>query len=285
MVVTKESFAERPEESIKQYLREVSGISPLTREEENALARKARQGDPEAMQRLVESSLRFVISVAKKYQGRGLDLIDVINAGNLGLVLAARRFEPERDVRFISYAVWWVKQAIREGIARQSGAVRVPNVKVKAYCHMREVIQAFAHRLGREPSVSELAEEMGIAPDELEECLSPWREAISLDSPVGEDGNITLVEHLAASEEMSAEEQATRESLFAELLRLLNTLKPREQKVLRLRYGMDGGEPQTLEEIGQVLDLTKERVRQIEKKAKEKLIKLALERQLLENVN
>lgn len=285
MVVTKESFAEQPEESLKRYLREVSGISPLTREEEKALARKARQGDSEAMQRLVESSLRFVISVAKKYQGRGLDLIDVINAGNLGLVLAARRFEPERDVRFISYAVWWVKQAIREGIARQSGAIRVPNVKVKAYCHMREVIQALAHRLGREPSVSELAEEMGIAPEELEECLSPGREAISLDSPVGEDGNITLAEHLAASEGMSAEEQAARESLFAELLRLLNTLTPREQKVLRLRHGLDGEEPRTLEEIGQVLDLTKERVRQIEKRAKEKLIKLALERQLLENVN
>jgi len=284
-VPTKEKFAELSQDGLKQYLGEVAEIPLLTREEENALARKAQEGDREAMKRLVESSLRFVISVAKKYQGRGLDFTDLINIGNLGLILAAHRFEPERNVRFISYAVWWVKQAIRQGISRQNGAVRIPSAKVKGYCQIRDVNEALAHRLGREPSLVDLADEMGMFPEEVEECLNLAEQAVSLDTPVGEDGNITLAEYLVPSEGGSTEEQAIRDSLFAELLRMLETLTPREQKVLRLRYGLDGEEPLTLGEVGRMLHLTKERIRQIEKRAKEKLIELARERQLLEGVN
>lgn len=257
----------------------------LTREEESVLARKARQGDQEAVQRLVESSLRFVISVAKKYQGRGLDLIDLINTGNMGLILAARRFEPERDVRFISYAVWWVKQAIRQGIAQQHGAVRVPSIKVKNYCQIRDVNEGLAHRLGREPSIMELADETGMALEEVEECLSQAEDAISLDTPVGEDGTLTVGEYLTPSEEISGEERAIRESLLTELMRMLEALSSREQRILRLRYGLDGEEPRTLEEIGSMLRLTKERIRQIEKRAKEKLIEMVRQRQVLEGVN
>jgi len=156
---------------------------------------------------------------------------------------------------------------------------------VKAYCQIRDVNEALAQHLGREPSLMDLAEEMGMPPGEVEECLNLAEDAVSLDTPVGEDGNITLAEYLAPSEATSTEERAIRESLFAELLRMLETLTPREQKVLRLRYGLDGEEPLTLGEVGLILHLTKERIRQIEKRAKEKLIELARERQLLEGVN
>jgi len=284
-VESREGVAETSQSTLRQYLEEVAAIPLLTREEENALARRARKGDREAMQRLVESSLRFVISVAKKYQGRGLDLIDLINTGNLGLVLAAKRFEPERDVRFISYAVWWVKQAIRQGIAQQHGAVRVPAVKVKTYCQIRDVYEGLAHRLGREPSMTELADETGMTFEEVEECLAQAEEAISLDSPVGEDGSVTLADYLTEGEVISAEERVIRESLFNDLLSMMESLTPREQKVLRLRYGLDGGQPQTLEEIGCMLRLTKERIRQIEKRAKEKLAELVEKRQIMEGVN
>ncbi len=281
----KESSVKVSEDNLNQYLKEVAAIPLLTREEENTIARKAREGDDRARNRLVESSLRFVISVAKKYQGSGLDLIDLINTGNLGLVLAAKRFEPERNVRFISYAVWWVKQAIRQGIAQQQGAVRVPSLKVTTYRRIRDVYEGLGHRLGREPSMIELAEETGASFEEVEKCLSQAEKSISLDAPLGEDGTQASVEYLAASGESSAEDRAIRESLFNELFRLMDTLTPREQKVLRLRYGLDGGEPCTLEEIGRMLRLTKERIRQIEVRAKGKLMHMATEGNPLECAN
>src|SRR6266699_2573614 len=237
------------EGSLDQYLREISQYPLITREEEVTLAQRIKQSDAEALDKLVRSNLRFVVSVAKKYQNQGVSLSDLINEGNLGLIRAAHKFDETKGIKFISYAVWWIRQAILQALAEQSRIVRVPVNRAGTLHRIGKRSASLLQELGREPTVEEIAEGMDISEEEVAKTLSISQARLSLDAP------------LTPGEEIF--EHALTESIEA----VLATLKEREAKILRLYFGLEGQEPMTLEEIGSLLGITRERVRQIKEKA------------------
>jgi RNA polymerase primary sigma factor len=272
--------AATPPGSLDQYLREISAYPLIDREDESGLARRIRQGDREALEKLVNSNLRFVVSIAKKYQNQGVALADLINEGNLGLIRAAEKFDETRGVKFISYAVWWIRQAILQALAEQSRIVRVPLNRAGELHRIGKRSSALVQELGREPTVSELAEGLDVNPDELYQTMSIAMAHLSLDAPLAPGEDNKLLDYLADENRLGPEQETFENALRSNVEAALSKLKPREAKILRLYYGLEGEEAMTLEEIGQQLGVTRERVRQIKERALARLRHISQARSL-----
>jgi len=255
------------EGSLDQYLKEISQYSLIDREEEARLARGIRSGDPECLDKLVRSNLRFVVSVAKKYQNQGVLLSDLINEGNLGLIRAAHKFDETKGIKFISYAVWWIRQAILQALAEQSRIVRVPLNRAGALHRIGKRSSALLQELGREPTVEEIADGLDLSEDEVASTLSIAQSHLSLDAPLSPGEDNRLLDYLPDQFAVDPEDGAFEHALKETVDQALSTLKEREAKILRLYFGLDDQEPMTLEEIGDLLGITRERVRQIKEKA------------------
>ena len=256
---------------LDRYLYEVSQTPLLTTPQEIAIAKLVRQGDPEAMQELVTRNLRFVISVAKKYQNRGLPLTDLIGEGNVGLLTAARKFDPDQGVKFISYAVWWIRQAILASLARQGRTVRVPLNRTADLSRIVRTAETLRQELRREPTPEEIAKSTGLSVEVVQSLAALNTADVRLDAPLDPEGDRSLIERFIADDQSDAEEQAMDRFLTDEIENALNTLPARDAKVLRLYFGLDGGREHTLEEIGGMLGVTRERVRQLRDRALKRL--------------
>src|SRR2546430_13552322 len=262
---------EHERDILDQYLHEVSKTPLLTQKEEIALARKVRSGDQESMQELVKRNLRFVISVAKKYQNRGLPLTDLIGEGNVGLLTAARKFDPDQGVKFISYAVWWIRQAILSALARQGRTVPVPLNRTADLSRIIKASEILRQKLNREPSPEELSQLTGLSADVVQSLAALNTSDVRLDAPMDPEGDRSLIERFVADEMPDTEEEAMNRFLNDEIEQALGTLPPRDAKVLRLYFGLEGGREHTLEEIGSMLGVTRERVRQLRDRALKRL--------------
>src|SRR6185312_8463552 len=262
---------EHDRDLLDQYLYEVSKTPLLKPHEEIALAKKVRAGDQEAMQELAKRNLRFVISVAKKYQNRGLPLTDLIGEGNVGLLTAARKFDPDQGVKFISYAVWWIRQAILASLARQGRTVRVPLNRTADLSRIVRTAEMLRQELRREPTPEEIAHSTGLSIDVVQSLAALNTADVRLDAPLDPEGDRSLIERFIADEQGDAEERAMDNFLSEEIDSALRTLPPRDAKVLRLYFGLDGGREHTLEEIGGMLGVTRERVRQLRDRALKRL--------------
>ena len=261
-----------PERDIlDQYLYEVSTYPLLKGTEEIELARKIRAGDQDSLQELVKRNLRFVISVAKKYQNRGLPLIDLIGEGNVGLLTAARKFDPDQGVKFISYAVWWIRQAILASLARQGRTVRVPLNRTADLSRVVRATALLRDKLGREPTPEELSQLTGISQEIVTALTSLNTADVRFDAAVGKDGDRALIERFALEEMPDTEAEVLDRFRNEELERALATLPPRDAKILRLYFGLEGGREHTLDEIGRMLGVTRERVRQLRDRALRRL--------------
>ena len=256
---------------LDQYLFEVSKTPLLTGEQEVAIARRAIAGDPEAMHELVKRNLRFVISVAKKYQNRGLALTDLIGEGNLGLLTAARKFDPDQGVKFISYAVWWIRQSILAALARQGRTVRVPLNRTADLSRIVRSAENLRRELEREPTAEEIATATGLTVDVVQSLSTLNTAEVRLDAPVDAESDLSLIDRFAADEQSDPEAQVMDQLLTEEIDRALRLLPARDAKVLRLYFGLNDGREHTLEEIGGLLGVTRERVRQLRDRALKRL--------------
>jgi len=263
------SDAER--DILDQYLFEVSKTPLLTGEQEVAIARRAVAGDPEAMHELVKRNLRFVISVAKKYQNRGMALTDLIGEGNLGLLVAARKFDPDQGVKFISYAVWWIRQSILAALARQGRTVRVPLNRTADLSRIVRSAENLRRELEREPSPEEIAIATGLTVDVVQSLSTLNTAEVRLDAPVDADSDLSLIDRFTADEQNDPETEVMDQLLTEEIDRALRLLPARDAKVLRLYFGLNDGREHTLEEIGGLLGVTRERVRQLRDRALKRL--------------
>lgn len=253
--------------SLDKYLQEIGKVDLITPEEEVMLARKIKAGDRDALSKLVKSNLRFVVSVAKQYQNQGMSLPDLINEGNLGLIKAAQRFDETRGFKFISYAVWWIRQAILQALAEQARIVRLPVNKIGSINKINRVFSRLEQEFEREPSANEIAEVLELAPEEVKEVLKTNGRTVSMDAPISSEEDNNMYDVLQSEDNPSPDKHLINESLAYEIERALSTLSPRETKVIKLYFGINMKHPLTLEEIGEELGLTRERVRQIKEKA------------------
>jgi len=258
--------------TVESYLRDINKLPLISPEEESELANRIQNGDEEAFQRLVEANLRFVVSVAKQYQNSGLDLCDLINEGNLGLMKAARKFDPTRGFKFISYAVWWIRQQILQTISDQGRMVRLPLNQVGLINRINREKIRFAQENEREPSNEELAEFLDICPDKIDEALGCSSKYLSFDTPFGEDGDGTLLDVTPDTSAEMADRGLEEESLHKDLTIVMQVLISRERNILKMAFGI-GCREMSLEEIGEKMQLTRERVRQVREKALRKLAK------------
>ncbi len=260
--------------SLDKYLNDIAKIPMLIPEEEAELARKIRAGDRAALEKLTKSNLRFVVSVAKQYQNQGLSLSDLINEGNVGLMKAAKRFDETKGFKFISYAVWWIRQSILQSIVEYSRIVRLPLNKVGSYNKVNEAFLSFVQEFEREPTIEELSELLEMTPKEVRNILKGGNRHLSVDAPMsGEDGDSTMLDVIGSAEDMSPDINMMEQSLKEEVQNGLNLLSPREVEVLSSYYGLNGMKSLTLEEIGELYGLTRERVRQIKERAIRRLRK------------
>lgn len=260
--------------ALDKYLNEIGKIPMISPQEETELAQKIKEGDKEALETFIRANLRFVVSVAKQYQNQGLSLSDLINEGNVGLMKAAKRFDPTRGFKFISYAVWWIRQSILQAIVEYSRIVRLPVNKSGSYNKVNEAFLAFVQEFEREPSHEELAELLDITPREVSNVLRGGNRHLSMDAPVGgDDDAFTMLDLISADAELLPDEQLMEESLKAEVQQGLSILSPREVEVLSAYYGLNGYKSLNLEEIGDKYNLTRERVRQIKERAIRRLRK------------
>lgn len=256
---------------LDQYLFEVSKTPLLKPPEEIALAKKVRDGDQEAMQELAKRNLRFVISVAKKYQNRGLPLTDLIGEGNVGLLTAARKFDPDQGVKFISYAVWWIRQAILASLARQGRTVRVPLNRTADLSKIVRTAEALRQELRREPTPEEISSATGLSLEVVQSLAALNTGEVRLDAPLEPDGDRSLIERFIAEDLPDTEETSMDRFLSDEIEQALTTLPPRDARVLKLYFGLNGGREHTLEEIGGMLGVTRERIRQLRDRALKRL--------------
>jgi RNA polymerase primary sigma factor len=259
------------EGSLDLYLRDISVYPLISREEEVSLAQRIRLDDQEALDTLVRSNLRFVVSVAKKYQNQGVSLSDLINEGNLGLIRAAHKFDETKGIKFISYAVWWIRQAILQALAEQSRIVRVPLNRAGALHRIGKRANALLQELGREATHAEIAEGMEITEEEVAKTMSISQTHLSLDAPMSPGEDNRLLDYLPDTQSATPDEETIEKDLTNSVHEALAGLKEREAKILRLYFGLDGSDPMTLEQIGAVLNITRERVRQIKEKALSRL--------------
>ena len=265
----------RESKSLDKYLQDISKIDLITAEEEVELAQKIKKGDQRALEELVNANLRFVVSVAKQYQNQGLTLPDLINEGNFGLVKAAKRFDETRGFKFISYAVWWIRQSILQALAEQSRVVRLPLNKIGSINKINKTFSYLEQAHERPPSAEEIAEELGLSVSEVKQSLKNAGKHISMDAPFAEGEDSNLYDVISASETPMPDTELVKESIREEIGRVLDTLSEREADVVKLYYGIGQSSTMTLDEIGNTFDLTRERVRQIREKAIRKLRKSA----------
>ncbi len=257
--------------SLDKYLHEIGKVDLLTADEEVNLARKLKEGDEDAMAKLVKANLRFVVSVAKQYQNQGLSLPDLINEGNVGLIKAAQRFDETRGFKFISYAVWWIRQSILQALAEQARIVKLPLNKIGSINKVNRALTELEQKFEREPTINELSETLELAPDDIKEALRSNSRHISMDAPLTQDEDGNMYDVILSPDSPMPDRGLLNESLRREIERALATLTPREANIIRLYFGLNGKHPHTLEEIGEEFDLTRERVRQIKEKALKRL--------------
>ena len=256
---------------VRMYLKEIGRINLLTSEEEYEYALQVEEGNEDAKRILAESNLRLVVSIAKRYVGRGMAFLDLIQEGNIGLMKAVEKFNPSKGYKFSTYATWWIRQAITRAIADQARTIRVPVHMVETINKLARVQRQLTQELNREPTDKELADKLGITEEKVREVIKISQEPVSLETPIGEEDDSHLGDFVPDERMMSPEEYATAELLKEELSSVLETLTEREEKVLKLRFGLDDGQCRTLEEVGQIFGVTRERIRQIEAKALRKM--------------
>lgn len=255
------------EDPVQFYLRSIGRVKLLTAHEEIELARRVANGDEMAKKKLVQANLRLVVSVAKKYQNRGLPFLDLIQEGNLGLIRAAEKFDPERGYKFSTYATWWIRQGITRALADKSRTIRVPVHMVETINNLRKATRKLSQKLDRRPSMEELAKEMGISLTKVKDILAANRSPLSLDTPYGEDDDNTLAELVEDESGKTPEDSTALRLMSDDVRKVLSVLTPREREVLILRFGLNDGKPRTLEQVGRLVGITRERTRQIELKA------------------
>ncbi|WP_075601683.1 sigma-70 family RNA polymerase sigma factor [Saccharicrinis aurantiacus] len=257
--------------SLDKYLHEIGKVKLLTAEEEVKLAKRIKDGDTVALDRLINANLRFVVSVAKQYQNQGLSLPDLINEGNLGLIKAAQRFDETRGFKFISYAVWWIRQSVLQALAEQARIVRLPLNKIGSMNKVNNTFAALEQEYQREPTTEEIAQVLDLTPKEVKDSLKAMHKHISMDAPLRKDEDNNLYDTLLSTDSISPDNTLLSDSLRKEIERSLSTLSDRESDIIKLYYGLNGEPPYSLEEIGNLFNLTRERVRQIKEKAIKRL--------------
>jgi RNA polymerase primary sigma factor len=258
-------------DSLNAYIREIAQFKPLSADHEKDLGRRIQQGDQEALKRLVEANLRFVVSYVKRYRGLGLSFLDLIHEGSLGLMEAAKRFDPERNVKFISYAVWWVRQSIFHALSEHARVFRLPQKLSGQVSKVENAREKLAVELERAPTTAELAQRTDLSEEQVETLLLASGDDLSLSAAVGDEGSMELGDTLEQDTIPSVELEMIRTSFEQQIQAMVSELEEKEREVIRMRFGLDGEEPRTLQEIGEALGLSRERIRQIESKAKEKL--------------
>ncbi|HOM02817.1 MAG TPA: RNA polymerase sigma factor RpoD [Acetivibrio sp.] len=259
------------DDPVRMYLKEIGKVPLLTAEEEIELAHRMEQGDAEAKRRLAEANLRLVVSIAKRYVGRGMLFLDLIQEGNLGLIKAVEKFDYRKGFKFSTYATWWIRQAITRAIADQARTIRIPVHMVETINKLIRVSRQLLQELGREPHPEEIAKEMNMPVEKVREIMKISQEPVSLETPIGEEEDSHLGDFIPDDDAPAPSEAAAFTLLKEQLIDVLDTLTPREEKVLRLRFGLDDGRARTLEEVGKEFNVTRERIRQIEAKALRKL--------------
>jgi RNA polymerase primary sigma factor len=259
------------DDPVRMYLKEIGRVPLLSAVEEIELAQKVEEGEESAKRRLAEANLRLVVSIAKRYVGRGMLFLDLIQEGNLGLIKAVEKFDYRKGYKFSTYATWWIRQAITRAIADQARTIRIPVHMVETINKLIRISRQLLQSLGREPTAEEIAEEMEMSPERVREIIKIAQEPVSLETPIGEEEDSHLGDFIEDQDAPAPAEAASFRLLKEQLEDVLNTLTPREEKVLRLRFGLDDGRARTLEEVGQIFNVTRERIRQIEAKALRKL--------------
>ena len=259
------------DDAVKLYLRDIGSYALLTQEEERALAKAMSEGDEDAKRRLSEANLRLVVSIAKKYVGRGMAFLDLIQEGNLGLMKAVDKFDYTKCFKFSTYATWWIKQAITRALADQARTIRLPVHMVETINKTARVSRYLTQQLGRDPTPEEIAAEMGTTPEKIIEIQRTAQDPVSLETPIGEEEDSHLGDFIEDTSASQPSEHAEQSMIKEQLMAVLSTLTPREEKVIRMRYGLDDNRARTLEEVGQEFGVTRERIRQIEAKALRKL--------------
>ena len=259
------------DDPVKVYLKEIGRVPLLTSEEEIDLAIRINDGDVAAKQRLSEANLRLVVSIAKRYLGRGMQFLDLIQEGNLGLIKAVEKFDYTKGFKFSTYATWWIRQAITRAIADQARTIRIPVHMVETINKVKKVSSQLLHQNGHEPTADEIAEELDMPVDKVREIMRVAQEPVSLETPIGEEEDSHLGDFIPDEEAPAPADAASHTLLREQLMEVLDTLTPREEKVLRLRFGLEDGRSRTLEEVGKEFNVTRERIRQIEAKALRKL--------------
>ena len=259
------------DDPVKMYLKDIGKVPLLQPEEETELAKRMMEGDEHAKRLLSEANLRLVVSIAKRYMGRGMQFLDLIQEGNLGLMKAVEKFDYQKGFKFSTYATWWIRQAITRAIADQARTIRIPVHMVETINKLIRVSRRLLQELGREPQPEEIAAEMGVTEERVREIQKIAQDPVSLETPIGEEEDSHLSDFIEDEKSAAPTDAVSYSMLKEQMLGILDTLTPREEKVLRLRYGLDDGKPRTLEEVGKEFNVTRERIRQIEAKALRKL--------------